>query len=117
MKHWHAKSEETPFALKAAMLVLVAIFAVIGVIGLILPIIPGIVFLGLAALLLSRVSSRFATYLQDFPVWRKLTRRWRSQTYLTAGERAKLAVLYAIRSVVDTLDGMLDGASGKKRQP
>ena len=115
LNKWHDESKEHPFLVKAIVLCVVAVFAVIGVIGLVLPIIPGIVFLALAALLLSRVSRRFAHYLQEQPMWQKLTRFWRSQTFLSSTERVKLAVLYCARSLVDAIDGLLGSLRRKAR--
>ena len=115
MNNWHDESKEIPFPIKAAVLVVVMVFAVIGVIGLVLPIIPGIVFLALAAFLLSRVSSRFANYLHDNHMWRKLTRLWRSQSFLSGAERLKLVALYTVRSVVDAIDRLVDSLSKKPR--
>lgn len=104
--NWHDESKEHPFLIKAIVLCVVAVFAVIGLIGLVLPVIPGIVFLALAALLLSRVSRRFAAYLEDQPIWRKLARLWRSQSFLSATERIKLAGLYCVRGLVDALESL-----------
>jgi uncharacterized membrane protein YbaN (DUF454 family) len=104
--NWHDESKEHPFLIKAMVLAVVAVFAVIGLIGLVLPIIPGIVFLALAALLLSRVSRRFAAFLHDQPMWQKLTRLWRSQSFLTATERIKLTGLYCVRGLVAGMDSL-----------
>ena len=114
-KHRYDESKEHPLLIKAIVLCVVAVFAIIGLIGLVLPIIPGIVFLALAALLLSRVSRRFAHYLHEQPMWQKLARFWRSQSFLTATERVKLAGLYCVRGLVDTLDGLLDSLRKKAR--
>ncbi|MCY4357316.1 MAG: DUF454 family protein [Gammaproteobacteria bacterium] len=85
---------------KAATLALAVILALIGLIGLVLPIIPGILFLGLAALVLTKISSRFAYYLDSQPQWQKMQRRWSSVRLLSITQRIKLMVLYATRSVL-----------------
>ena len=104
---WHRETDEQPFLLKAVVLGLVAVFAVIGVIGLVLPIIPGILFLGLAALLLARVSRRFADYLEAQPLWQKARRRWHSTRTLSPLERIKLSAWYAASSLVAGVERLL----------
>ena len=101
------ESESLPFVFKAAAMLLVGLFVVIGIIGLVLPIIPGIVFLTLAALLLAKVSSRFAQFLEDQPLWHKLRRNWRSVRVLSVGQRIKLMALYCARSTVDAMESLI----------
>ncbi|MCG8414006.1 MAG: YbaN family protein [Pseudomonadales bacterium] len=101
------ESDAMPFAAKAIALVVVAIFAIIGVIGLVLPIIPGIIFLGLAAWLLAKVSSRFAFFLDGQPLWQKLRRRWHSIQFLSIVQRAKLVALYTARGIVEGVENLI----------
>lgn len=108
-----SEQDKLPFPVKAAVLVVVAVFAVIGIVGLILPIIPGILFLALAAYLLARVSSRFAFYLDQQPVWMKLRRHWRSQRLLTMTQRLRLAGLYLARGVIGGMDTLYKKLSGR----
>ena len=87
----------TPMALplKIVSLVLMVAFLVIGLAGLILPIIPGALFLFLAALLATRVSSRAAAWAHRLPWFRSYLLHWR-----TAGSGAlfKLTLLMALRN-------------------
>lgn len=101
------ETDSLPFAIKAIAMVVVVLFAIIGVIGLVLPIIPGIVFLGLAAFLLAKVSSRFAFFLDHQPLWQKLRRRWQSIRFLSIAERTKLTALYAARGLVDGVENLI----------
>ncbi len=100
------ETDGLPVVIKAVALVVVAIFAIIGVIGLVLPIIPGIIFLGLAAFLLAKVSSRFAFYLDNQPLWQKLRRRWHSVRILSITQQVKLVALYTVRSVVEGIENL-----------
>ena len=101
MKAFEEEVSEIPFFLKAAILVFVGLFLVIGLIGLILPIIPGILFLALAAWLMTKVSSRFAFHLENHPGWMRLKNYWRSISLLSVAQKVKLTVLLVVRSVVD----------------
>ena len=104
MNYSDEPSHNMPFPLKALLLVVIGVFAVLGVIGLILPIIPGILFLALAALLLAKVSSRFAFHLDNHSAWIKLKRYWRSIGFLSLSQKLKLSLLVAARGIVDGLD-------------
>ena len=102
--YWNSETDKLPFPVKAVALVIVALFVVIGVIGLVLPVIPGIVFLGLAALLLAKVSSRFAFFLDQQPLWHRLRRQWRSLRLMSLTQRIKLMGLYCLRGLIDGLE-------------
>lgn len=110
---WNTDSEKLPFPIKIAALMIVGVFLVIGLIGLILPIIPGIVFLALAAVILAKISSRFAFYLDQQPLWHKLRRHWRSLRLLSMTQRVKLMGLYCVRGIVDTLDALMKRISNR----
>lgn len=99
---------------RVLLLLLAAFLLLLGVIGLLLPIIPGIVFLGLAALVLARLSTRFADYLQDHPHYRRWHDLRRSSAALNWSQRCKLALLLGARSIVNTLDGAISGP-GRRR--
>lgn len=106
--NWNSESDKLPFPIKAAALLVVGLFFTIGIIGLVLPIIPGIIFLALAALMLSKVSSRFAFFLDQQPLWHKLKKRWRSLGLLPVSQKVKLVGLYCLRGVVDGLRQLSD---------
>ena len=50
---------------KAVLVVVIGLCLILGIIGLILPVIPGILFLFIDATLLSKLSTRFASYLKQ----------------------------------------------------
>ena len=100
----HDHEHHMPFFLKAIILAAAGIFAIIGVIGLVLPIIPGILFLALAALLLSRVSSRFRFHLNNYEGWNKFNDYFRSISYLSIGRKIKLTVWLQARSLLNLLE-------------
>lgn len=108
------EKNENPFIVKAVVLTVVVLFLIIGLIGLVLPIIPGILFLGLAALLMSKVSSRFADYLEENPLWQKLRRHWNSAKLLSFGEKARLGLLWTLREIVSGLEKLI-GAISRRR--
>ena len=110
---WHSDSDKISFPIKIAAMGVVGLFVAIGLIGLVLPIIPGIVFLTLAAMILARVSSRFAHYLDQQPLWHKLRRQWRSLRLLSMTQRLKLMGLYCARSVVNGLDTLIRRVSNR----
>lgn len=105
--HWDNETDSIPFPLKLIGLAVVALFAFIGVVGLILPIIPGILFLALAAFIMAKLSSRFAYFLDDQPIWQRLKRQWHSTRVLTVVEKTKLMALYIARSAIDGVDNLI----------
>jgi len=93
-----------PLLFKGACLALVGLLTLIGLVGLILPIIPGILFLFLAALLLSKVSSRFENVLdrnENVKDWR---RRWDSTNALPFAKRIKLSLLLVAKAIVNGVE-------------
>lgn len=89
-----------PLYAKAIALVLIAGFIIIGIIGLILPIIPGVLFLFLAALLLTRVSRRASTWAHNQPWFRTHLHSWQASSGLSWGQRARLSFWVAAKAVV-----------------
>lgn len=89
-----------PLFYKIVSIVLIAGFLLIGLLGLVLPIIPGVLFLFLAVLLLTRVSRRAATYAHSQPWFHRNMHRWQASSGLSAGQRTKLALLLSIRTLV-----------------
>lgn len=103
-------SHFSPLPLYARVIALVVIvgFVLLGIIGLILPIIPGVLFLFLAALLLTRVSRRASAYAHSQPWFRKHLQSWRASAGLSWGQRARLSFWVAAKAVVQ---GVGAGAS------
>jgi uncharacterized membrane protein YbaN (DUF454 family) len=100
-----------PLIYKIACMVLIAGFLIIGVLGLILPIIPGLLFLFLAVLLLTRVSRRAATFAHSQPWFHKNMHHWQATGGLSIGQRAKLGFLMGARIIVRSAQQLFNFAS------
>lgn len=74
---------------------------IVGVLGLILPVIPGVLFLFLAALLLTRVSRRAFNLAHRQPWFREQLRTWQMSGGLSTGQRLRLSLLLTIRALAD----------------
>lgn len=98
-----------PLYAKIIALVVIAGFVLIGIVGLILPIIPGVLFLFLAVLLLTRVSRRASAYAHSHPWFRKHLQSWRASAGLTWGQRARLSFWLAARTVVQGVGAGIRG--------
>jgi uncharacterized membrane protein YbaN (DUF454 family) len=92
-----------PLVYKIACIVLIAGFLIIGLLGLILPIIPGVLFLFLAALLLTRVSRRAAVFAHSQPWFHRNMHHWQASGGLSPGQRFKLGFLLSARIIVKSL--------------
>ena len=111
--HSEQQSYHMPFLMKALIMGVIGIFLIIGLAGLILPIIPGILFLSMAAVLLSKISSRFAFYLQHNTTWIKWRRYWRSIGFLSFAQQLKLSLLVLARSLLNAIDSSVKFFSKK----
>lgn len=109
----YEEREDKPVVVKVAVLAIVALFALIGLLGLILPVIPGVLFLGLAALMLSKVSRRFSDFLDQQPHWQRVRSQLHSSRFLTLAERMKLALLWTARGIVEGIS-RLAGLVGRR---
>lgn len=89
-----------PLMYKIVSMVLIAAFLIIGVLGLILPIIPGVLFLFLAVLLLTRVSRRAATFAHSQPWFHRNMHHWQATGGLTVGQRVRLGFLLSARVIM-----------------
>lgn len=89
----------------------IAVCLLLGVIGLILPIIPGLLFLFIAAVMLSRVSTRFAALFQDSAMMEGGMKRWHSISHLGLIERVKLSGLYLASALLNGLRRLLGGVA------
>tara|TARA_B110000444_G_scaffold239607_1_gene254169 strand:+ start:275 stop:673 length:399 start_codon:yes stop_codon:yes gene_type:complete len=93
-----------PILFKGVCLILVGLLTLIGLAGLILPIIPGILFLFLAALLLTKVSSRFDALLHKNEHMRNWRRRWNTSNSLPLSQRVKLSFLLVAKAAVNSVE-------------
>lgn len=85
---------------KSFFLVIIALLVVLGVVGLVLPIIPGLVFLFLAVLLLTRISTRFNSMAGGHAGFRHLRRRWQAMNMLRVTDRIKLGFWYSAGAAI-----------------
>lgn len=91
---------------KTMLIAVIGICLILGVIGLILPVIPGILFLLIGAVLLSKLSTRFAGYLKQNTWAQKWQRRGNSFRQLNNGHKLKLSFLMAAKSLVDSMESV-----------
>ena len=96
-----------PFMYKVALSVLIVAFLLIGLIGLIMPIIPGILFLALAALLMTRVSRRAATFVHRQPWFHRHMGQLNASRHLSVVDRLTYGCLIAARGTISALKRLL----------
>lgn len=106
-----------PLVYKIACMALIAVFLIIGVLGLILPIIPGVLFLFLAVLLLTRVSRRAATFAHSQPWFHRNMRQWQATGGLSVGQRVKLGFLLGARLIVKGAQKLFGMAARAVKRP
>ena len=97
---------------KSFYLVLIACFLVLGVVGLVLPVIPGLVFLFLAVLVLTKVSTRFNAFAGGQAWFRHMRRRWHTLQLLKATDRVRLGFWYCAAATVRGIEagaGFIEG--------
>ncbi len=76
----------------------------LGIIGLILPIIPGLLFLFLAVLVLTRVSRRAANMAHNHSGFNRHMRKWNQVGKLSIAQRMKLGLLVAAKSTINGIE-------------
>lgn len=90
--------------LKRTLYTTAAVIALaIGILGLIVPIIPGILFVGLAVVLLANASRRFRERLHSSPRTRPYLSRWENSAALPLTDRIRLAGLLLYAAATDSL--------------
>lgn len=102
----HTSFQPLPWLGKALVLLLILVCLILGIIGVLLPVIPGVLFFFLAALLCTRVSRRAFHYAHQNGWYRRQLNSWHRSNQLPVLSRAKLAMLVAIRSLVDVVIGL-----------
>lgn len=113
----HKAFQPLPWFARALSLLLIAACLLMGVIGVLLPVIPGVLFFFLAVLLCTRVSSRAHRLAHENPWYRRQLDNWHRSQQLPLLPRVKLAVLVAIRSLVDLLIAGGKILVGRRRMP
>jgi uncharacterized membrane protein YbaN (DUF454 family) len=97
---------------KTAMMAAIGICLILGVIGLVLPVIPGILFLFIGAMLLSKLSTRFAGLLKQNTWAQKWQRRAGSFRQMNNARTLKLSFLIAAKSLVDSMESVWQKLQG-----
>jgi uncharacterized membrane protein YbaN (DUF454 family) len=87
--------------LKIIIAVLGAICVLLGIVGLLLPIIPGVLFLFLAVLLLSRISRRVDRWRRETPMMVRLQRRLADIRRLPLMGQARVCLWTMVGGVAD----------------
>lgn len=103
-----------PWYARGLLLLAAGVCLLLGVVGLVLPILPGLLFLGLAVWLLSKVSNRAARYLNTHGTWRRQQRLWSSAGHLNPGQRLQLGFWLAVRSLLTSLQSLTQRLPGKR---
>ena len=92
---------------KKVIFAVLAVFCIVlGLIGLIIPIIPGLIFLFVAAMLLSSVSTRFDAWVNNQPGMQTAKKRWGSFSQLDWTDRARLSAWMALDATLQTASGV-----------
>lgn len=89
---------------KFSYMVAVVVCLVLGLIGLVLPIIPGLVFLFLAVLLLTKVSMRVDSLARAHAGFRRTRQHWHRLHLLPAGDRVRLGMWYAAGALISGVE-------------
>lgn len=92
---------------KTISCLVIAGLLLLGVIGLILPVIPGLLFLFLALLLLTRISARAAAWAENHDWFRQQNRLWQRAGTMTVADRLRLGLLVGARSVIQGIQSLL----------
>jgi uncharacterized membrane protein YbaN (DUF454 family) len=87
----------------------IVVCLLLGVAGLILPLIPGLLFLGLAAIVAARVSPRFAETLRQNETLRGYLDRTEGFGSLPLDQKIKLAGLLILKALIDGVAFLVTG--------
>jgi len=101
-----------PLFYKIVAVLLIGGFVIVGLIGLVLPIIPGILFLFLAAYLVTRVSRRAAAAAHNNPWFSRHMRDFNRAGKLSAGQRVRLSLLVMAKMVVHGVESGISFVKG-----
>ena len=111
----------TPWPLKIVIGVIGAACIALGLLGLMLPIIPGILFLALAVIVLSRISRRVDRWRREMPLMVRVQARIDALGRLTWSDRARACFWMALGGVIEgtrsiaTVGGRLIARVGASR--
>jgi uncharacterized membrane protein YbaN (DUF454 family) len=106
------QSETTAFDNVSTKLIAAGVIVVcllLGIAGLVLPLIPGLLFLGLAAIVAARVSPRFAETLRQNETLRGYLDRTEGFGSLPLDQKVKLAGLLILKALIDGVAFLVAG--------
>jgi uncharacterized membrane protein YbaN (DUF454 family) len=87
----------------------IVVCLLLGIAGLILPLLPGLLFLGLAAIVAAKVSPRFAQMLRQNEMLRSYLDRTEGFGTLPLDQKVKLAGLLILKAVIDGVTFLVTG--------
>ena len=87
----------------------IVVCLLLGFAGLILPLIPGLLFLGVAAIVAAKLSPRFAETLRQNETLRGYIDRTAGFNELPLNEKIKLAVLLFVKALIDGVAFLVAG--------
>jgi uncharacterized membrane protein YbaN (DUF454 family) len=87
----------------------IVVCLLLGIAGLILPLIPGLLFLGLAAIVAAKVSPRFAEMLRQNETLRGYLDRTEAFGTLPLDQKVKLAGLLILKALIDGVAFLVAG--------
>lgn len=87
----------------------IVVCLLLGIAGLILPLIPGLLFLGLAAVVAAKVSPRFAEMLRQNETLRGYLDRTEGFGNLPLDQKVKLAGLLILKALIDGVAFLVAG--------
>ena len=87
----------------------IVVCLLLGFAGLILPLIPGLLFLGVAAIVAAKLSPRFAETLRQNETLRGYIDRTAGFNELPLTEKIKLAVLLLVKALIDGVAFLVAG--------
>jgi uncharacterized membrane protein YbaN (DUF454 family) len=104
---------EKSLAYKAVLIAAIAVCLVLGVIGLILPIIPGLLFLALAVMLASKLSTRIARWAGKLSLVKGWAKHSHAVKGLSPAQRLRLAFWVSARYAVNSFSSLANKLSSK----
>jgi uncharacterized membrane protein YbaN (DUF454 family) len=106
------QTETTAFDNVSTKLIAAGVIVVcllLGIAGLVLPLIPGLLFLGLAAIVAARVSPRFAEILRQNATLRGYLDRTEGFGHLPLDQKVKLTGLLILKALIDGVAFLVAG--------
>ncbi len=91
---------------KLIISLVIASLLLLGLIGLVFPVIPGLLFLFLALLLLTRISGRAAAWAENHHWFRQQNRILQRAGAMSVTDRVRLGLLVGARAMIQGMQGL-----------